>query len=245
MWPQGRDEVAHLGKLLQRLRRRVFARLRTCWLPYCFVWSSYRRLVHVVWLGFGCSMVVVVGGCSCWRLLLLAFVVALALRIKRSNKKSAGIHRGGGQSSGKPWAISGFFCQPLFAWDIFTFTVGKPLFILFYESIFRNYSVFMTDRLTQLVYDFISSTTKKVSKTKKDPEPIFCILILIPSRSKHSRFDPDFYKDPLTTSTDQVFSFQSYFPQRSPYYFNDTISEFASTISFHRSSPEYLVQISS
>jgi transposase InsO family protein len=124
-------------------------------------------------------------------------------------------------------------------------SVGKPLFILFYESIFRDYSAFMTDRLTRLVYDFISSTTKKVSKTKKYPEPIFHILILIPSHSKHSRFDPDFYKDPLTTSTDQVFSFQSYFLQRSPYYFNDTISEFASTISFHRSSPEYLVQISS
>ncbi len=103
----------------------------------------------------------------------------------------------------------------------------------------------MTDRLTRLVYDFISSTTKKVSKTKKYPEPIFRILIMILSRSKHSRFDPDFYKDPLTTSTDQVFSFQSYFLQRSPYYFNDTISEFALTISFHRSSPEYLAQISS
>jgi hypothetical protein len=83
--------------------------------------------------------------------------------------------------------------------------VGKLLFILFYESIFRDYSVFMTDRLTRLVYDFISSTTKKVSKTKKYPEPIFRILILIPSRSKHSRFDPDFYKDPLCLKENCVF----------------------------------------
>jgi hypothetical protein len=82
MWPQGPDEVAHLGKLIQRLRWRVFVRLWICWLSYRFVSSSYRRLVHVVRLGFGCSMVVVVGRCSCWRLLLLELVVAFALRIK-------------------------------------------------------------------------------------------------------------------------------------------------------------------
>jgi hypothetical protein len=66
----------YLGKLLQRLRLRVCVRLRTCWLSYSCLVVLYRCLVLVVWLWFGCSMVVVVGGCSCWRLWLLAFVVS-------------------------------------------------------------------------------------------------------------------------------------------------------------------------
>ncbi len=68
MWPQGRDEVVHLGKLLQRLRLRVCVRLRTCWLSYSCRVILYPCLVLVVWLWFGCSMVVVVGGRGCWRL---------------------------------------------------------------------------------------------------------------------------------------------------------------------------------
>jgi hypothetical protein len=80
----------YIEKLLQRLQRRVFVRLRTCWLLYRCRIFWYRRLVLVVWLWFGCSKVVVVGGvvggcwrlavvvggCSCWRSLLLAFVVS-------------------------------------------------------------------------------------------------------------------------------------------------------------------------
>jgi hypothetical protein len=63
----------YLGKLLQRLQRRVFVCLRACWLLYCCRIVLYRRLVLVVWLWFGCSKVVgcwllVVGGCCCWLL---------------------------------------------------------------------------------------------------------------------------------------------------------------------------------
>jgi hypothetical protein len=84
----------YLGKLLQRLHRRVFVRLRICWLLYRCRIILYRRLVLVVWLWFGCSkvvvvvvgggvvgdcwgllgVVVVVGSCCCWRLLLAVVV---------------------------------------------------------------------------------------------------------------------------------------------------------------------------
>jgi hypothetical protein len=73
----------YLGKLLQRLQRRVFVRLRTCWLSYRCRIVSYRCLVLVAWLWFGCSkvVVVVVGGCCCWQLLLLLVVVVVLLAV--------------------------------------------------------------------------------------------------------------------------------------------------------------------
>jgi hypothetical protein len=70
MWPQGQDQVTNL---LERLRQQVFVCLPRSWFLYHSRIVLYRHLVLVVWLWFGCSMVVVIGGC--WRLLLLAFVV--------------------------------------------------------------------------------------------------------------------------------------------------------------------------
>jgi hypothetical protein len=93
----------YLGKLLQRLQRRVFVRLRTCW--FCIVVVSF--CIVVLSLQYGCGLVVVrllllvvllavvggcwrlavvVGGCSCWRSLLLAFVVSCEGVISFKNK---------------------------------------------------------------------------------------------------------------------------------------------------------------
>ena len=99
---------------------------------------------------------------------------------------------------------------------------------------------------TRLIHDLISIHDQKVSKTKSiSRTPVWVPKLIVYLILSIRIFIVISTRISLLHPREQVFSFQSYFLQRSSYYFNETISGFALMISFHKSSPHNLIQISS